>query len=275
MVERAFDFGCFLLSFCDHNTPTDQEFAKFADDVNEFATAGSFIQQPLRNPSVILSPLLLRILGHISNDCTTILKRLRKLLARLDSRYRTTATAATKNPFLRVGSHHKTQCHQSLKDFLGQKLVILHRSQIILAKSTFNVILAVIKWVHRHTRYVFLSNSSAVTPEKDLHDSTRVPLLLMSCTFFVSSGAQGLRLRLRRPFSENPLSENLRLEQHYGCSVFPKDRLAGSRYSTSSPTCGLSLRRIQLSLCRMRLKFTSWNKGWSDTMCTLRICKTV
>jgi hypothetical protein len=148
MVERAFDFGCFLLSFCDHNTPTDQEFAKFADDVNEFATAASFIQQPLRNPSVILSPLLLRILGHISNDCTTILKRLRKLLARLDSRYRTTATAATKNPFLRVGSHHKTQCHQSLKDFLGQKLVILHRSQIILAKSTFNVILAVIKWVH-------------------------------------------------------------------------------------------------------------------------------
>ena len=145
MVRRASEFGGSLLSFCNHYTPSDQEFAKFADDVNEFATAGSFIQQPLRNPSVILSPSLLRILGHISDDCTTILTRLQELFTQLDSSYRKIRDAATKNALLRIGSHHKTQCRQLLKDFLGQRLVILHRSQIILTKSTFNVISAVIK----------------------------------------------------------------------------------------------------------------------------------
>ena len=148
MVRTASDFGHSLLSFCDHDTPSDRELAKFADDVNEFATAGSLIQQPLQNPSVILSPSLLRILRHISSDCTTILTHLQELFTQLNSTYRKIRNAATKNALLRMGSHHKSQCHQLLKDFLCEKLVILHRSQIILAKSTFHVISAVIKWVH-------------------------------------------------------------------------------------------------------------------------------
>jgi hypothetical protein len=147
LVATAFEVGRSLLDFCDSDTPVDREFANFTDDVNAFASAWSIIQPSLRDPSVALSPSLLRILGSISNDSTAILTRLRKSIIILNSRYRKIGIAATKNVILRIRSYHKTQRHQLLIEFLGQQLVVLHRSQIIFATSTLNVILVVIQWV--------------------------------------------------------------------------------------------------------------------------------
>ena len=234
LVATAFDAGRSLLNFCDSNTSTDREFANFSDDVNAFASAWSIIQPSLRDPNVALSPSLLRILGLISNDGTAILARLRESITALNSRYRKIGIAATRNVMLRIGSHYKTRCHQLLMEFLGQQLVVLHRSQIIFATSTLNVILVVVQWVHPNVHAKpSLSNSSAVTPEQDLHDSTRASILIMSCTSSASSSVQELRLRPRRPYSGT-----LRLEQRYGFRLFPKGRQEGTRYSTSSPRNG-------------------------------------
>lgn len=147
LVATAFEVGRSLLNFCDSNTSADREFANFADDVNAFASAWSIIQPSLRDPSVALSPSLLRILGLISNDGTVILTHLRESITTLNSRYRKISTTATKNVILRIGSHHKTQRHQLFIGFFGQQLVVLHRSQIIFATSTLNIILVVIQWV--------------------------------------------------------------------------------------------------------------------------------
>jgi hypothetical protein len=147
LVATAFQVGDSLLNFCDSNTSADREFANFADDVKAFASAWSIIQPELRDPSIALSPSLLRILRLISNDGTVILTRLRESITTLNSRYRKIGTAATKDFILRIRSHHKTQRHQLLVAFLGQQLVVLHRSQIIFATSTLNVILVVIQWV--------------------------------------------------------------------------------------------------------------------------------
>lgn len=147
LVATAFEVGRSLLNFCDSNTSADSEFANFADDVNAFASAWSIIEPSLRDPSVALSPSLLRILGSISNDGTAILARLRESITTLNSRYRKINIAATKYVMLRIRRHYKTHCHQLLIEFLGQQLVVLHRSQIIFATSTLNVILVVIQWV--------------------------------------------------------------------------------------------------------------------------------
>lgn len=133
---------------------------------------------------------------------------------------------------LRTRSHHKTQCRQLLITFLGQQLVVLHRSQIIFATLTLNVILAVIQWVQSTcTLSLLLSKSSAVTPEQDLHDGTRASV--MSCTSSASSSVQELRLRPRRPYPGTS-----QLEQRYGFRLFPEDKQEGTRYSTSSPRNG-------------------------------------
>jgi hypothetical protein len=147
LVATAFEVGRSLLDFCDSNTSADREFTNFADDVNAFASAWSIIQPSLQDPSVALSPSLLRILGPISNDGTAILTRLRESITTLNSRYRKVGIAATKNVILRIRSHSKIKCHQLLIEFLGQQLVVLHRSQIIFATSTLNIILVVIQWV--------------------------------------------------------------------------------------------------------------------------------
>jgi hypothetical protein len=145
LVATAFEVGRSLLNFCD--TSADREFANFADDVNAFASAWSIIQPSLRDPSVALSPSLERILGLIANDGTVILTHLRESITTLNASYRKINRAATRNAILRIGSHHKTQRHQLLTGFFGQQVVVLHRSQIIFATSTLNVILVVIQWV--------------------------------------------------------------------------------------------------------------------------------
>jgi hypothetical protein len=166
LVATAFEVGRLLLNFCDSNTSADREFANFADDVNAFASAWSIIQPSLRDPSVAFSPSLRRILGPISNDGTAILTRLRESITTLNSRYRKIGIAATKNIILRIRSHSKIQCHQLLIEFLGQQLVVLHRSQIIYATSTLNVILVVIQWVQStYTLSLLYLIPSAVTPE--------------------------------------------------------------------------------------------------------------
>ena len=147
LVATAFEVGRSLLNFCDSNTSADRDFANFTDDVNAFASAWSIIQPSLRDPSVALSPSLLRTLGSISNDGTAILARLRDSITTLNSRNRKIGIAGTKNVILRIGSHYKTLRHQLLRAFLGQALVVLHRSQIIFATSTLNIILVVIQWV--------------------------------------------------------------------------------------------------------------------------------
>jgi len=121
LVATAFDVGRSLLNFCDSNTSADREVANLADDVNAFASAWSIIQPSLRDPSVVLSPSLLRILGLISNDGMVILTRLRESITTLNSRCRKIGIAATKYVIVRIGSHQKTQRHQLLIEFLGQQ----------------------------------------------------------------------------------------------------------------------------------------------------------
>jgi hypothetical protein len=147
LVATAFEVRQSLLNFYDSNTSADGKFSNFANDVNAFASAWSIIQPLLQDPSVALSPSLLRILTLISNDATVILARLRELITTLNARYRKIGSAATKYAILRIGSHQKTQLHQLFTGFFGQQVVMLHRSQIIFATSTLNVILVVIQWV--------------------------------------------------------------------------------------------------------------------------------
>src|SRR5947209_3753887 len=145
LVGIAFEVGGSLRNFGDTNTATDHEFRRFADDVNALARACYMIQELLRDPSVALTPALLRILGRISHDGRDILTRLQESIATLDARYRNIGIAARRNLFLRVGSNHRTQQHQLLITFLGRTPVVLHRSQIIFATLTLNVILVVIQ----------------------------------------------------------------------------------------------------------------------------------
>jgi hypothetical protein len=166
LVATAFDVRRSLLGFCDNDTSVDREFANFADDVNAFASAWSIIQPSLRDPSLAPSPSLLRILGLISNDNTVILTRLRELITILNSRCHKIGAVTTKMAILRIRGYHKTQRHQLLIEFLRQQLIILHRSQIIFATSTLNVILVVIQWVQStYTLSLLYLIPSAVTPE--------------------------------------------------------------------------------------------------------------
>jgi hypothetical protein len=156
-------------------TPRRTASSQISPTMDAFARAWSIIQPSLRDPSVALSPSLLRILGSISNDGTTILTRLRESITTLTSRYRKIGIAATKNVILRIGNHYKTQCRQILIEFLGQQLVVLHRSQIIFATSTLNVILVVIQWVQSASTLSVLCLIPLQSRQSKTYTTTREP----------------------------------------------------------------------------------------------------